>query len=66
LANNIFIGKANVTSFSIVTTTAAPSTARYHDRMPLILEEGQYDDWMRGPLTTPFSSNAVSRIQWDI
>jgi len=38
-----------VTSFSIVTTTAAPATARYHDRMPLVLEEGQFDDWMRGP-----------------
>jgi hypothetical protein len=23
--------------------------AKYHDRMPLILEEGQFDDWMRAP-----------------
>lgn len=42
-------GKSAVTSFSIVTTNAAPSTARYHDRMPLVLEESQFDDWMRGP-----------------
>jgi putative SOS response-associated peptidase YedK len=42
-------GKASITSFSIVTTSAAPSTAKYHDRMPLILEEVQFDDWMRGP-----------------
>jgi len=42
-------GKSNITSFSIVTTEAAPTTAPYHDRMPLILEEGQFDDWMRGP-----------------
>lgn len=42
-------GKARITSFSIVTTEAAPSTAKYHDRMPLILEEAQFDDWMRGP-----------------
>jgi putative SOS response-associated peptidase YedK len=41
-------GKAAITSFSIVTTDAAPSTARYHDRMPLILEESQFEDWMRG------------------
>lgn len=34
-----------ITSFSIVTTDAAPTTAKYHDRMPLILEESQFDDW---------------------
>ena len=28
---------------------AAPSTRQYHDRMPLVLEESQFDDWMRGP-----------------
>jgi putative SOS response-associated peptidase YedK len=42
-------GKAGITSFSIVTTDAAPSTAKVHDRMPVILEESQFDDWMRGP-----------------
>jgi putative SOS response-associated peptidase YedK len=42
-------GKSSITSFSIVTTDAAPSTATYHDRMPLILEEDQFDDWMCGP-----------------
>lgn len=41
-------GKA-VTSFAIVTTDAAPATAPYHDRMPLVLEEAQFDDWMRAP-----------------
>ena len=41
-------GKA-ITSFSIVTTEAAPATAPYHDRMPLVLEESQFEDWMRGP-----------------
>ncbi len=40
--------KPTITSFSIVTTAAAPSVATYHDRMPLVLEEGQFDDWMRG------------------
>ena len=42
-------GKPTITSFSIVTTAAAPSTAPYHDRMPLVLDEGQFEDWMRGP-----------------
>lgn len=41
-------GKSAITSYSIVTTDAAPSTAKYHDRMPLILEESQFEDWMRG------------------
>jgi putative SOS response-associated peptidase YedK len=42
-------GRSAITSFAIVTTNAAPSTAPYHDRMPLVLEEPQFDDWMRGP-----------------
>jgi putative SOS response-associated peptidase YedK len=42
-------GKSTITSFSIVTTDAAPTTARYHDRMPVVLEESQFEDWMRGP-----------------
>jgi putative SOS response-associated peptidase YedK len=33
---------------AIVTTDATPSTAQYHDRMPVVLEESQFDDWMRG------------------
>jgi putative SOS response-associated peptidase YedK len=42
-------GGMAITSFAIVTTDAAPSTRPYHDRMPLALEESQFDDWMRGP-----------------
>ncbi|MFO1086539.1 MAG: SOS response-associated peptidase [Reyranellaceae bacterium] len=42
-------GAAAITSFSIVTTDAAPSTTAYHDRMPLILEDSQFEDWLRGP-----------------
>lgn len=41
-------GGQGVHSFSIVTTDAAPSVAHVHERMPLILEEGQFDQWMRG------------------
>jgi putative SOS response-associated peptidase YedK len=40
-------GKA-ITSFAIVTTDAVPSTRQYHDRMPVVLEDSQFDDWMRG------------------
>lgn len=28
-----------ITNFSIVTAAAAPSTSRYHDRIPLVLEQ---------------------------
>lgn len=42
-------GLASITSFSIVTTRAAPATAAYHDRMPVILGEDQFEDWMRLP-----------------
>jgi putative SOS response-associated peptidase YedK len=41
-------GGQAITSFAIVTTGAAPSTQPYHDRMPVVLEESQFDDWMRG------------------
>jgi putative SOS response-associated peptidase YedK len=40
-------GKA-ITSFAIVTTDAAPSVAQYHNRMPVVLDDSQFDDWMRG------------------
>ena len=42
-------GRAAITSFSIVTAAAAPSTAQYHDRMTVVLEEDKFDDWMRAP-----------------
>lgn len=41
-------GKA-ITSFSIVTTDAAPSIVKYHHRMPVVLDESQFDDWIRSP-----------------
>jgi putative SOS response-associated peptidase YedK len=36
-------GQSRITSFAIVTTDAAFSTAPYHDRMPVVLEESQFD-----------------------
>src|SRR5262249_39633867 len=42
-------GKPPITTFSIVTTSPAPSTAPYHNRMPVVLEETQFHDRMRGP-----------------
>jgi putative SOS response-associated peptidase YedK len=41
-------GGKPIRSFAIVTTDAAQSTAQYHDRMPMVLEENQFEDWMRG------------------
>jgi putative SOS response-associated peptidase YedK len=34
--------------FAIVTTDAAPSVSQYHNRIPVVLEDAQFDDWMRG------------------
>jgi putative SOS response-associated peptidase YedK len=45
-------GLSDITSFSVVTTSPAPSTAVYHDRMPVVLEESQFEDWMRLPPET--------------
>jgi putative SOS response-associated peptidase YedK len=41
-------GGPEVTSFSIVTTAAAPSLSQYHSRMPVVLDDHQLDEWMRG------------------
>lgn len=39
-----------IASFAIVTTGAASSTSGYHDRMPVVLTEDQFDDWSRGSM----------------
>jgi putative SOS response-associated peptidase YedK len=41
-------GGQRTISFANV-TTAAPSVAQYHNRMPVVLEDTQFDDWMREP-----------------
>lgn len=41
-------GGQGVVSFSIVTTDAQPSISHIHDRMPLVLEESDFDVWLRG------------------
>ena len=41
-------GGRAITSFAIVTTDAAPSVAQYHNRMPVALDNSEFDDWMRG------------------
>jgi putative SOS response-associated peptidase YedK len=40
-------GGPSVTSFAIVTTNAAPSVSAYHTRMPVVLDDSQFDEWMR-------------------
>ena len=50
-------GKA-ITSFAIVTTDAAPSVAQYHNRMPVVLDDLQFDEWMRG---TPDQTAALMK-----
>ncbi len=41
-------GGPGVLSFAIVTTDAAPSIRPYHPRMPVVLDAGQFETWMRG------------------
>jgi putative SOS response-associated peptidase YedK len=41
-------GGRGITSFAIVTADAASSTKQYHDRTPVVLEDSQFDEWMRG------------------
>ena len=44
-----------------VDADAASSTAQYHDRMPVVLDESQFDDWMRGtPDGYTYSENALT------
>jgi putative SOS response-associated peptidase YedK len=51
-------GGRGITSFAFVATDAAPSTAQYHDRMPVVLEDSQFDEWMRG---TPDQAAALMK-----
>ena len=43
--------------YSICLTDAAPSVAQYRNRMPVVLDDSQFDDWMRG---TPDRTHSVS------
>jgi putative SOS response-associated peptidase YedK len=51
-------GGRAITSFAIVTTDAAPSVAQYHNRMPVVPEDSQFDDWMR---STPDQAAALMK-----
>lgn len=35
-----------VDSFAIVTTSASPNVAQVHDRMPVMVDDGDYDTWL--------------------
>lgn len=37
-------------SHAIVTTSATPALADIHERMPLVLDAGDYDEWLRAPV----------------
>jgi putative SOS response-associated peptidase YedK len=51
-------GGRTITSFAIVVTDAAPSIAQYHDRMPVVLDDADFDLWMRG---TPDQAAALMK-----
>jgi len=41
-------GGPGIISFAIVTTAAAPSVSVYRSRMPVVLGDAQFDQWMLG------------------
>ena len=41
-------GESPLTSFSVITTDAAPDLEFLHHRMPLLLKEDQFEDWLSG------------------
>ena len=45
--------EAWLTTFTILTTEAEPGLDRIHDRQPLVLEPGQWADWLDPELTDP-------------
>jgi putative SOS response-associated peptidase YedK len=51
-----------VRTFTIITTTAATAIAPYHDRMPVVVSKGDYDEWLSSPnpaeLMKPFEAGA--------
>ncbi len=52
-----------VDRFSIVTTTANPSIADVHDRMPLVLQPGEYTEWLFGNYKTLFDRSKVPLVK---
>jgi len=44
-----------LTTYTIITTAAEPGLDRIHDRQPLVLERGDWDDWL-DPTQTDLSS----------
>jgi putative SOS response-associated peptidase YedK len=48
-----------VQTFTIVTTAASAAIAPYHDRMPLVIARGDYEEWLSSPnpgeLLRPFA-----------
>lgn len=51
-------GGRAITGFAIVVTDAAPSIAKIHDRMPVVLDDAQFDEWTRG---TPGQAAALMK-----
>jgi putative SOS response-associated peptidase YedK len=57
-------GGGTLTSFALLTTEANERIAAVHDRMPVILERGQFAEWLdpaRGDLTPFFEPYPASR-----
>ncbi len=55
-------GKEQVNSFTIVVTAANRWMSFYHERMPVILEQGDFDRWLTG---TPDEAASLMRAAGD-
>lgn len=50
-------------TFTIITAAANPMVAKIHNRMPVILHQGDYEKWLRGPdetLLKPFPETEMA------
>jgi hypothetical protein len=53
-----------ITSFAIVTTDAAPNVAQYHHRMPVVLDDSQFDDWILDAVHARSGSGNDEAVCW--
>lgn len=51
--------------FTILTTSANESMAKFHDRMPVILTDGEVDGWLSGDDFQKYLGRAQSAVAAD-
>jgi putative SOS response-associated peptidase YedK len=59
------VSKQIARSFVLLTTAANPSVAPIHDRMPFIVRDDQFDQWLNDPQQTTLNSQLLSEAPLD-